>query len=98
MIDFTKDSVITISEAAKVAGVTEETITNWTTEGACGRKLDSCKMGGLRRTSLEAINRFIVQRGDAADAAKKSPPNRKHRGEQAAADVDGMPRLSIKSV
>lgn len=72
MIDFTRETVISLREAARRMGVTVQTVHNWAKSRTRGRTLETGKVGGARRTTLEALHRFSDQsRGGAAVGAKK---------------------------
>lgn len=64
MIDFVNESTLSLLDAARLLGVDIATARNWEKHGKNGRRLDTCLTGGVVMTSLEAINRFSVQRGD----------------------------------
>lgn len=63
MIDITKEKLITFEQAAEFCDVSWKTVYCWSKRTA--RPLESVKLGGLRRTSIEAIQRFLQQGGDA---------------------------------
>jgi excisionase family DNA binding protein len=59
MIDLTKETPITLMEAAEKLKVTTLTVRRWI--AAKGRCLESTRVGGRRLTSLEALQRFTGQ-------------------------------------
>ena len=58
MIDVQRETLMTLEEAAKRLKVTKAAITKWFRVGVNGRRLETVKLGGARRTSLEALSRF----------------------------------------
>jgi hypothetical protein len=59
-IDLQNETLLTFSEAsARVPGrVSVQTLHRWRLRGVRGVKLESCKVGGKRITSAEALQRF----------------------------------------
>lgn len=68
MIDFTRESQITLTAAAKRFGLNPITLRRWA-NGRNGRKLETAKLGGKVYTSLEAIQRFSDQSDDSNELA-----------------------------
>ena len=60
MIDFTKETPLSLAAVAKRSGVAIETVRRWA-RGVGGLRLETAKLGGRRFTSLEAIQRFSQQ-------------------------------------
>jgi hypothetical protein len=60
VIDFTKETPLSLAAAAKRFGVAVQTIRRWV-RGVGGLRLETAKLGGKRFTSLEAIQRFSQQ-------------------------------------
>lgn len=56
MIDTTKETLLTMQEAADRCRVSLPTVYRW----ASSQGLETVKIGGARRTTLEAIQRFSV--------------------------------------
>lgn len=75
MIDFTRESQITLTAAAKRLGLNPITLRRWAV-GCNGRKLETAKLGGKVYTSLEAIQRFSDQSDDTGDLAGAGIPVR----------------------
>jgi hypothetical protein len=75
MIDFTRDSVIRLTEAATLLRVKYGTVHRWARYGVAGRKLESAFLGGTAYTSLEALNRFSGQESPSPVA---QPPAKDH--------------------
>lgn len=53
------ENPISLTEAAKLAKVTYQTTCRWSSVGCRGVILDTCLIGGRRKTSLAAIQRFL---------------------------------------
>ena len=92
MIDISRESMISLSEAAKSlprrrAGRKPNiaTLYRWTTVGCRGVVLEFLQIGGTRCTSREAMQRFF----DALTAAAES--------NQRARDFAGPPKVSIRN-
>lgn len=58
MIDVAHEQLLTMEEAAERSRVTRQSVIKWWRVGSNGRKLETVKMGGARRTSVEALARF----------------------------------------
>jgi excisionase family DNA binding protein len=65
MIVIGKEKLITLEEAAEICGVTELTVRQWAKR--LDRPLETVKLGGTRRTSHEALQRYSEQ-SDATTA------------------------------
>lgn len=73
------------------------TLHRWRLSGVNGVKLETCLIGGLRYTSLEAIDRFIAaQNPDEASPPAITPAQRRRQSEAAAAELEriGVSRCS----
>lgn len=76
-IDFRKETLISLAEAAKRLGVCRHTAWRWSrglgVPSAGGLRLETVKVGSLFKTSVEAIQRFIDAQGrhEAKRSAKK---------------------------
>lgn len=68
------ETLISFEEAAKLCKVTWKTIWCWSKR--LDRPLESVKIGGQRRTSKEAIQRFMRQDGQVGSAAVLPNPTR----------------------
>jgi hypothetical protein len=94
-IDISTEHLLSITEAAKIFPGRPHHATLWryVLRGVGGIKLDSCKIGGKRRTSREAIERF-VERSTAAAAGEPIPARtskqRQRDIERAEADLRAM--------
>ena len=64
MIDISHEKLLTVDQAAERFGVTRKAVFGWMKQGR-ERQLESCKIGGKRYTSLEAVQRFSEQSGCA---------------------------------
>jgi hypothetical protein len=60
VIDFTKETPLSLAAVAERFGVAVKTVRSWA-RGVGGRRLETAKLGGKRFTSLEAIQRFSMQ-------------------------------------
>lgn len=58
MIDVARETLLTLDEAAERMRVTKAAVVKWYRIGSRGRRLETVKMGGARRTSVEALARF----------------------------------------
>lgn len=76
MIDFTRDTVIRLTEAAALLRVKYGTVHRWARYGVGGRKLESAFLGGTAYTSLEALNRFSGQ--PTSQEPTPQPPAKDH--------------------
>ncbi|MBL9092278.1 MAG: DUF1580 domain-containing protein [Planctomycetaceae bacterium] len=66
MVDVTRETILSVEEAAERAHTSPKTIYSWfRTHDHKGRPkqrvLESAKLGGKRITSLEALQRYVVQ-------------------------------------
>jgi excisionase family DNA binding protein len=78
MIDLAKEKLLTLESAAERLLVTKSAIYRWITSGSDGVRLDAAKIGGVWRTSEEAIQRFSdylteKARGPSSSIASASP-------------------------
>ncbi len=78
MIDLSRETVVTLKEARDaVPGkrgrrVSSSTLHRWHRNGVKGVRLETALVAGVRYTSIEAIDRFIVATTEAADAQQWS--------------------------
>ena len=72
MIDVTSPNtlLINLAEAARIMGVNRSTIYRYAKQGYGGRRLEVVFVGGHRRTTREAIQRFLQD----STAAHVLPP------------------------
>lgn len=63
MIDITRETVVSLSDAARKLGVHIRTARQWAARQHTSKKpqLETAKAGGKRITTLEAIQRFLTQ-------------------------------------
>src|SRR5690606_39237517 len=75
MIDITRETVISLSDAARKLGVHIRTAREWAARIPTPAKprLETAKAGGKRITSLEAVQRFLRH-----DSAESPAPNQSH--------------------
>ena len=69
MIDITKETAISLTDAAKrlPSRPRVETLWRWRTTGCHGIRLETALIGGRRVTSIEALQRFVDRTTAAAD-------------------------------
>ena len=70
MIDLATETLLTLEDAAERLLVSNCPVTRWVTRGSKGAKLEALRVGGLWRTSVEALQRFA----DASTPAQQSDP------------------------
>ena len=58
MINATHEPLLNLNEAARIVGKHVATVYRWSTAGIRGIVLETLQVGGSRRTSREAIQRF----------------------------------------
>ena len=93
MIDIRRETLLTLQEAAsrfpgRVAGksLSYETLRRWSGDGIRGRRLETVPFGGGRRTSLEALERFVLSLSrDERDAESGIDQSRHQRQSSQAA-------------
>lgn len=90
MINVTKESLIDFKSAAKQFGVTIQTIRNWANRQTSPR-LETVKIGGMVRTSLEALQRFVIHSDEQSQESTDAKPV--HKSETDLAHQDAMRRL-----
>ena len=67
------------------------TLHRWRLRGVNGVKLETCLIGGMRFTSLEAISRFIaLQNADDAPAVSITSAQRRRQSEAARVELEKM--------
>lgn len=76
MIDLQNEQLVSLAAAARTPplDVHVATIWRWATRGVRGIRLDTVVVGGFRKTSREAIERFIAATTAAANG--ETPPAR----------------------
>lgn len=76
MVNLVAEQPITLERAAEYAGVSIQTIRNWAAgRTADGRQLETFKLGGCRRTTLESLQRFSQQSTDAPPSLTTAVPS-----------------------
>ncbi len=91
-LDLTNEKAIPLSEVPRHVPrrrgkkVHYSTVYRWATKGARGRVLDFVMVGGIRYTTLEAIERFLRT---GIDRSTSLPPN-ELAAVQAALDAAGL--------
>ena len=88
MINVTKENLIDLKSAAKQFGVTIQTIRNWANRQTLPR-LETVKIGGMVRTSLEALQRFVVY----SDESQHTPSVQVYKSESDVQHEEAMRRL-----
>lgn len=77
---------ISFSEAARIAGVHSATVWRWFLAGVGGVRLEGAKIGGMRYTTRQALERFVAAiNGAAAPDAGDSTPAAGERERQISA-------------
>ncbi len=61
MIDPTIETIISLSAAARMLGATPRTVQRWAMDAKRRNRLESCIIGRTRRTSEEAVRRFVAR-------------------------------------
>ena len=85
MIDTTHEHLMTLGEVAKSYDVHVGTVYRWTTDGFRGVRLEALQVGRSRRTSREALQRFleaIVGRDARKQSAANGPRTASDAGEE----------------
>jgi hypothetical protein len=99
VIDYEREKMVTLSQAAKLMPGRPDvsTLWRWRTRGLNGVRLATIKCGHKRLTSLEAIRAFIAASTAAADgesrkevAKPESPSSRKRRLERVDVELDRL--------
>lgn len=92
MIDIQNEQLIPLAEVPnrlpKRRGrrVHYSTVFRWIQQGANGKRLESCKIGGVRFTSVEALNRFCNE--PHCDGFPERGPERQKAIAEAFAELD----------
>lgn len=69
MIDLTRETVLSVHQAAEKLGVTTKTVYLWASDARGDKpRLETAKVGGKRITTLEALQRFTQQEAGATPA------------------------------
>lgn len=68
-IDLDNETICTLSEAAAGLDLHVSTLHRWRLRGIKGIRLETCRIGGRRVTSREAVQRFNEQVTAVADGA-----------------------------
>lgn len=63
----TNETLVTVGRAAQICLVSKQTVYRWMRDG----KLESARLGGAKRTSREAIDRFMRHGGQAEDRSRR---------------------------
>jgi hypothetical protein len=71
MIDTRKETLLSFAEAAQQYDRNISTLHRWRLRGIRGVKLESILLGGERRTSQEALERFFERSTAAADGLEE---------------------------
>ena len=92
-IDLRQDSLLTLSAAAQsLPGRPHvSTLHRWRLRGSKGIKLETVMIGGVRYTSLEALQKFVEQTTAAADG---QPIPRRTKASRAASLARAEKRLA----
>ena len=91
MIDIANETIVPIAEAPQhIPGRPSlATVWRWVLNGTRAGKLESCRIGGRRFTSLESIQRFAQQSTALADAAPVRTSRQRERAiEQAERELE----------
>ncbi len=62
MIDLARETLLTRPAAARLMGVSKDTIRHWIINGVRGVRLEAIRPGRWWRTSVEALQRFADER------------------------------------
>jgi len=96
MIEPLTEKILTFAEVAKMlpklrAGrpLSPCTVWRWNSTGVRGHKLETCKVGGVTCTSLEAVRRFFA-RVNGRDPAGPTPAQRRKAAKRAAKKLDNL--------
>ena len=79
-IDFDSERVISLQNAAAFVGVHRSTVYRWAGGRVNGCRLETLRVGGRRRTSVEALQRFF----ERLTAAEPSPQPERSRATRTA--------------
>ncbi len=63
MIDWKKETLISLREAAERLNCDLRTVRRWAAYGHDGKRLETIRAGRLLRTSIQAIDRFVSHDG-----------------------------------
>ena len=78
---------VTFWQAARLVGVSRNTIVRWARTGLSGRVLDSFKVGGRRYVLLSTLTEFVNLNG-ASRSSETSKADREFQKENAKARLD----------
>lgn len=80
-IDLSSETLLSLRDAAKsLPGRPHiSTIFRWRRVGVRGVRLETCRIGGRRFTSVEALNRFLIAINEPDAKAQTAPRSRPRR-------------------
>jgi hypothetical protein len=92
MIDITTEHLLDFRQASRLlpSNPHKSTLHRWSLRGINRIRLETCKVGGRRLTSLEAISRFVAATTAAADGNPPvtcTPSQRQRAIDQAAREL-----------
>jgi uncharacterized protein DUF1580 len=84
MLDITREQILSLNDAAKMLPVARNgkkphiaTLYRWASRGFRGTRLETCRVGRTRFTSIEALERFIRSINEDDSVSSQSiAPNR----------------------
>ena len=83
MLDTTTENLMTLGEASRFVRKHITTVYRWSTSGYRGVVLETIQVGGSRRTSREAIQRFCERlSGGATPRAVRTRDNAEKAGKE----------------
>lgn len=92
MIDLETETLLTLDQARHLPVLQKDgkaphivTIYGWTTHGLGGVVLETRQVGGSRRTSREAVNRWIERRSLQREPGRPTPSERSAQSTRTAA-------------
>ncbi len=74
MIDLARETLLTRPAAARLMGVSKDTIAGWITRGVRGIRLEAIRPGRWWKTSVEALQRFADARTQQELPAVETTP------------------------
>lgn len=74
MIDIAHETLLTFEQAAEKLQVSKATVYRWVTHGSNDIKLEALKLGGIWRTSVEAVQRFAERLTPAQEPTNSALP------------------------